>query len=219
MNFISFIIVCFLYSYALILFYITFSAKSKGEKGAFVNNFINSLIFVLSISINLLIVNFSNLSNINFIVFPFDILMIGFIIFFLPLFYIFILNEKRKIKKGKGNYNKFNQISLQVLPLKYDIYRKLTHLVVLGIILFYFTLGFWIQNIVVYFLEFLPKIVSELFYSIFQIERNIMIFTQYLVVFIVGISLISGNFFIIFCALARNINCSSICFTTEEILP
>ena len=74
--------------------------------------------------------------------------------------------------------------------MKYDIYRKLTHLVVLGIILFYFTLGFWIQNIVVYFLEFLPKIVSELFYSIFQIERNIMIFTQYLVVFLVGISLI-----------------------------
>jgi dolichol kinase len=109
---------------------------------------------------------------------------------FLPSSFLVILNEKKKLKIKEPTLEENNASQSQVLPLKYDIYRKLTHLVVLGIILFYFTLGFWIQTLFIYILDFLPTIVSEVFFSLFLIEDNIMIFTQYLVVFLVGISLI-----------------------------
>jgi dolichol kinase len=115
-----------------------------------------------------------------------------FIIFFLPLFYYSIYREKRIVKrdlKDKPWKEDFSLFS-EVLPFKYELYRKLTHLVVLGIVFFYFTLGFLVQNIFVYVLEFFPDIVSEIFFSIYNIEANKMIFTQYLVVFLVGVSLI-----------------------------
>ncbi len=115
-----------------------------------------------------------------------------FIIFFLPLFYYSIYREKRIVKRDlkekpwKEDYSLFSD----VLPFKYELYRKLTHLVVLGIVFFYFTLGFLVQNIFVYVLEFCPDIISEIFFSIYNIEANKMIFTQYLVVFLVGVSII-----------------------------
>ena len=118
--------------------------------------------------------------------------MIIFIIFFLPLFYYSIYREKRIVKRDlkekpwKEDFSLFSD----VLPFKYELYRKLTHLVVLGIVFFYFTLGFLVQNIFVYVLEFFPNIISEIFFSIYNIEANKMIFTQYLVVFLVGVSLI-----------------------------
>jgi len=118
--------------------------------------------------------------------------MITFIIFFLPLFYYSIYREKRIVKKDlkekpwKEDFSLFSE----VLPFKYELYRKLTHLVVLGIVFFYFTLGFLVQNIFVYVLEFFPNIISEIFFSIYNIEVNKMIFTQYLVVFLVGVSLL-----------------------------
>jgi len=118
--------------------------------------------------------------------------MIIFIIFFLPLFYYSIYREKRIVKRDlkekpwKEDFSLFSEI----LPFKYELYRKLTHLVVLGIVFFYFTLGFLVQNIFVYVLEFFPNIISEIFFSIYNIEANKMIFTQYLVVFLVGVSLI-----------------------------
>ncbi len=118
--------------------------------------------------------------------------MIIFIIFFLPLFYYSIYREKRIVKRDlkekpwKEDFSLFSD----VLPFKYELYRKLTHLVVLGIVFFYFTLGFLVQNIFVYVLEFFPNIISEIFFSIYNIEANKMIFTQYLVVFLVGVSLL-----------------------------
>ncbi|TKJ27757.1 MAG: hypothetical protein CEE42_00860 [Promethearchaeota archaeon Loki_b31] len=118
--------------------------------------------------------------------------MIIFIIFFLPLFYYSIYREKRIVKRDlkekpwKEDFSLFSE----VLPFKYELYRKLTHLVVLGIVFFYFTLGFLVQNIFRDVLEFFPNIISEIFFSIYNIEVNKMIFTQYLVVFLVGVSLL-----------------------------
>lgn len=172
------------------MLYITFLAKKKGEREAFIDNLANSLVLITAISISLLMVNNINTLNIGFIVFPFDILMLIFILTFLPIFYLLIVREKRKIKKGKEQSEDLVNNTSKELPLKYDIYRKLTHLVVLAIILFYFTLGFLVQNFFVYLLEFLPEFVTHIFYSIYNIEKDEMIFTQYLVVFLVGISLI-----------------------------
>jgi len=189
LNILSYIIVGIFYVYGLISLYITFLAKKKGEKGAYYNNLINSFIFLISITINILIVNLFHLSNVAFIVFPFDIFLIIFIILFIPLFYLMIYREIRKMKMKKVLRKDFSPLPKE-LPFKYEIYRKLTHLIVLQIIFFYFTLGFYVQNIFVYILEELPDFFSELFFSIYNIEANKMIFTQYLVVFLVGISLI-----------------------------
>ena len=193
MNIYSFVIISFLYFYSGFLLFITYNAKKVKEKGAFINNLTNSLVLIFALTINLVIVNYSDLSNIDFIVFPFDIFMSAFIILFFPLFYLLIYREKKRVKKNKSPSKDSASIPHAELPLKYDIYRKMSHLVVLGIILFYFTLGFLIQNIFTNILLYLPEFLSEVFYSIFVIEGDIrvdMVFTQYLVVFLVGISLI-----------------------------
>lgn len=189
MNILSIIITCILYFYGIISLYIALLAKKKNEKGAFIDNIVNSLVFIVSISINI-IINALNVSDIGFIVFPFDIFMIIFMIFFLPHFLFSVYREKR-LYTLIGNTTEENKSNLtEVLPFRYELYRKLTHLVVLGIAFFYFTLGFLVQNIFIYILDFFPSIVSDFFFSIYNIEANKMIFTQYLVVFMVGVSLI-----------------------------
>ncbi|TFF98865.1 MAG: hypothetical protein EU547_00200 [Promethearchaeota archaeon] len=76
------------------------------------------------------------------------------------------------------------------LPLKYEIYRKLAHLVVLGLILFYFTiLGSWIRDFNLYLIQFVPDAFSNLFYSLFLNGDHNLIFNQYLVIFLSAISL------------------------------
>ena len=146
------------------MFYIALIAKKKGERSAFINNFANSIVLNSSISINLILISLLKLQNSNFVVFPYDIFLICFILLFLPLFYLLMLNEKGKVKKKDALNVKKQSSHPKELPLKYDIYRKSTHLVVLMIILFYF--------------------------SIFYFEGNLMLFNQNLVIFLVGISLI-----------------------------
>ncbi|MFX0046914.1 MAG: hypothetical protein ACFE8G_01985 [Candidatus Hermodarchaeota archaeon] len=171
------------------MLYIAVLAKKKSEKGAFINNIVNSIILITSITINI-ILNTLNISNIGFIVFPFDIFVIIFIIVFLPHFFFSVYREKRKYTLIEKTLEDEQSILTEELPFKYELYRKLTHLVVLGIAFFYFTLGFLVQNIFVYVLDFFPSIISDFFFSIYNIEANKMIFTQYLVVFLVGVSLI-----------------------------
>jgi len=189
LNLLSIIITGLLYIYGLISLYIALLAKKKSEKGAFINNLVNSLILIISISINITI-NALNISNIGFIVFPFDIFMIIFVIFFLPHFSFSVYREKRRFRLKEKTMEENAIYLTEELPFKYELYRKLTHLVVLGIVFFYFTLGFLVQNIFVYILDFFPSIVSDFFFSIYNIEANKMIFTQYLLVFLVGVSLI-----------------------------
>ncbi|MFX1420162.1 MAG: hypothetical protein ACFE9N_14695 [Promethearchaeota archaeon] len=172
MNVLSIIIISFLYTYNLIIFYITYLAKKRGEIGAFINNLTNSIILITSISINIVLLNLFNFRSREFIEFPFNFFLVGFFIFFLPFFYFFISREKHRIKiRKKSNFSQEIQ-SFTELPLKFDIYRKLTHFVVLGIVFFYFTLGIFIQNLFI------------------SVEVDVMFFSQNLVVFLVGISLI-----------------------------
>ena len=186
MNVLSIIIIGILYSYGILLLYITYLARKKREMGAFINNLANGLVLIISITVNLILLKITNLLNNNFVIFPFNIMMIGFIGLFLPLFSLFVSREKHRLKNGKKVFLENNSQLSTELPLKYDIYRKLTHLIVLGIIFFYFILGFLIQNVFVYIVELIPDFISRLF----QVEGDIMIFTQNLVVFLVGISLI-----------------------------
>lgn len=185
MNIVSLFIFCFLYSYGILLIYITYLAKKRGEKGAFINNFFVTLVFIGSITIYLFSIYYINPVGQVFLAFPFDILLISFIFIFIPLFFLLVFREKMRIKGKNLRNRKIKQFKLE-LPLKYEIYRKLTHLVVLGIILFYFTLGYLIQDFFIYFLEFFPQFQTR----ILDITKDTMIFTQNLVIFLVGISLI-----------------------------
>ena len=185
MNITSVIIISILYSYGLILLYVTFLTRKKGDKGAFINNAANCIVFIIAITINLILINIMNPLSAQFVAFPFDFLMVSFVILFIPLFYILVIKEKRNVNKGNSSVKEFS-VKTKNLPLKYDIYRKLTHLVVLGIIFFYFTLGFLTQNFFIYILDFLPNF----FIRMFDIGDDIMDFTQNLVVFLVGVSLI-----------------------------
>lgn len=190
MDLLSYLIVGVFYLYGSILLYITYLTKKKGEKGAYYNNLVNSLILIMAISINLIIINLLQVTTLDFLIFPFDLLLLSFIGVFLPFFYIFIRREKRRSRIVKLKMNQDEDNSFKKLPLKYEIYRKLTHLVVLGIIFFYFTLGFLVQHLFVYLFELLPSFLSDLFFSVYNNIANQMIFTQYLVVCLVGISLI-----------------------------
>jgi len=189
LDLLSYIVVGFFYFYGLILLYITFLTKKKGEKGAYYNNLVNSLVLLIALSINLLIINLLRITNIDFLIFPFDVFLLSFIILFLPFFYLLIRREKYRSKTIETKTD-IRANSIKTLPLKYEIYRKLTHLVVLGIIFFYFTLGYLVQNLFVYLFKILPEFLSELFFSVYYNIDNQMIFTQYLVVCLVGISLI-----------------------------
>ena len=182
MNIFSIIIVCNFYVYALILVYISFKAKKKGEIGAFINNLANALILIISISINLILITSFSTLKMEFIIFPFNILILVFIGLFLPIFYFFTSREKRKIIKLGQNKYSMKSPSSRELPLKFDIYRKLTHLVILGIVFLYFTLGFYIKS----FISFVPDFISNMFHT----RGDIMYFTQNLVIFLVGVSLI-----------------------------
>lgn len=191
MNILSLVIVSILYVFGVFLLYISYLSKKKGDKGAYINNIFNSIIFLVSITVNLIIVYLFHFSNIDFIIFPFDVFILVFILFFFPIFYLSVYREKKNIT-SRLPYNPKNHYPLfKELPLKYELYRKLTHLIVLGIIFFYFTLGFWVQNFFLNILDFFPEIISDLFLSFYNIEGDKMIFTQYLVVFLVSITLIS----------------------------
>lgn len=158
-------------------------------KGSFINNFVNFLILFISITVNLILVNIFNLSRAQFIVFPFDVSMIFFFPFFLIIFSLLVLREKKLLSKTNDQMEPAFQTASNVLPLKYEIYRKISHLVVIGIILFYFTLGSWIKDLIIDLIQFLPSGFSDLFYSLFLNEHQNMIFNQYLVIFLVAISL------------------------------
>lgn len=190
MNVLSLVIICIFYFYTAILFYITVLSRRKRETSAFINNLSNSIVLIFSITISIILIQILKISNTDFIVFPFDIFIIFFIIGYFPILYFFIHREKKRIKNQDDSWKRYYAVYTQELPLKYEIYRKLTHLVVLAIVFFYFTLGFLVQNVFTYILNILPPIISDLFFSLYNLEGDKMIFTQYLVVFLVGISLI-----------------------------
>ena len=190
MTILSFFVIAILYGYGFLALYITYQAKKKGEQAAFINNLVNSLVLILSITLNIILLDVFNISKLYFLIFPFDLLTILFIVIFLPLFLLSLFREKKKIQLEASSWQKYYVPTVKELPLKYEIYRKLTHLLVLGIVFFYFTLGFFVQNIFVLVLDSFPEFMSDLFYSFYNIESNKMVFTQYLVVFLVGISLI-----------------------------
>jgi dolichol kinase len=103
----------------------------------------------------------------TFIVFPLDVLMLLFILFYIPIFAYSLFKEKKKVE-NRQNQPKIEDTPPTDLPLRYDVYRKLTHLVVVGIVFLYLILGFLIPNL---------------------IGGNLLVFAQDLVVFLVGISL------------------------------
>jgi dolichol kinase len=101
-----------------------------------------------------------------------------------------LVREKRKISIKTDQIDpSIDSTSKNELPLRYEIYRKLAHLVVLGIILFYFTLGSWIRDLNLYLIKLLPETFYDLYSYFFLNGTYSMIFNQYLVIFLVAVSL------------------------------
>ena len=164
-------------------------AKKNGVKGAFINNIAIFITLITSITINLILVNLFDFSRIQFIVFPFDLFILLFLPFFHIIFALFLLREKHLMRKGIQKESSPTS-PRDELPLRYEIYRKLAHLVVLGIILFYFTfLGSLFKDFNLFLIELLPDAFSDLYHSLFINGNQNMIFNQYLVIFLVAISL------------------------------
>ena len=190
MDYFSIIFIVILYIYGFLLLYITSISKKKGEMQAFYNNLFNSLVFIGSITLCLLNIYILRVTTLDLIIFPFNLAIILFLIIYLPLLSISVNREKNKQTYKNGSWKKYYLTTLKQLPLKYELYRKSTHLIVLAIVFFYFTLGFWVENVFVYLFRLAPPFISDIFFSLYNSEGNKMVFTQYLVVFLVSLSLI-----------------------------
>ena len=114
MNIFSLLIVSFLYVYALLLFYTSLLSKEKGRKRAFINNMANTIVFVISITITLILIHWINPLQSQFIAFPFDLLFLGFINLYLPLFFILVIKEKRKIKNGERTFEEYKTLKSEI---------------------------------------------------------------------------------------------------------
>ena len=86
MNLMSLIFIIILYFYGILLLYITSISKEKGEMQAFYNNLINSLVLIGSITISVINIYLLRISTTDFIIFPFDLLIISSLIIYLPIF-------------------------------------------------------------------------------------------------------------------------------------
>lgn len=190
MNFISLVFIIVLYLYGALLLYIASISKKKGESQAFYNNLFSSLVLIVSVTISLINIYLLRISSTEFISFPFDLLLIAFLITYFPILSFFVYREKNKQMSKNGSWKKYYLTTLKELPLKYELYRKSTHLIVLGIVFFYFTLGFLVQYVFVYLFRLAPPFISDFFFSIYNLEGDKMVFTHYLVVFLVGFSLL-----------------------------
>jgi len=157
---------------------------------AFINNIITSstLLFAIISSILRSIIN----PNINpILIYPFDFFTIIFMFPFFLAFHLLIYRERKRMKKDTNNLTELrvDAEGLRVLPLKYEIYRKLTHLIVICICFFYFIFGVFTKFLLDNFISILPDFIKNFFSGANLIILNNVDFTQYLVVFLTSISL------------------------------
>jgi len=190
MDYLSIIFIIILYMYGIVLLYITSISKKKGEVQAFYNNLFNFLALIGSLTFSLINIYILRDTTTGLIIFPFNLAIIIFLVTYLPILSISVNREKNKQMYKNGSWKKYYLTTLKQLPLKYELYRKFTHLIVLAIVFFYFTLGFWVENVFVYLFRLAPPFISDIFFSLYNAEGDKMVFTQYLVVFLVSLSMI-----------------------------
>ncbi len=172
------------------LFKLSFISYKYDEMIAFINNIITSstLLFAIISSILRSIIN----PNINpILIYPFDFFTIIFMFPFFLAFHLLIYRERKRMKKDTNNLTELrvDAEGLRVLPLKYEIYRKLTHLIVICICFFYFIFGVFTKFLLDNFISILPDFIKNFFSGANLIILNNVDFTQYLVVFLTSISL------------------------------
>jgi len=157
----------------------------------FTNNIVNSLALLIAIVLSILRpINDPSFDPI--LIFPFDFFIILFILPFFFTFHLLIYRERKRTKNDKNKLNELKNVvkSFRVLPLRYEIYRKLTHLVVICICFFYFIFGVLIKLLLVNAISILPESMR----NILDVENITLLstidFTQYLIVFLTSISLL-----------------------------
>lgn len=169
------------------LFRLTYGSLKKKENDAFLNNFLISLTFLIAI-----IMAITPLVDNPILLYPFDLYVIFFTVPFFFIFYILVKLERRRVARNGTrlkNHEEEEQL-LKELPLKYEIYRKVTHLVVIGICFVYFTFSVLVKFIVDGIIRLFPDFLKELLYGEIILNLSSVEFAQYLVVFLTSISLI-----------------------------
>ncbi len=172
------------------LFKLAFLSYKFDEMSAFINNIIttSTLLFAIIASMLRPIIN----PNVNpILIYPFDFFAISFMFPFFLVFHLLIYRERKRMKKGTNNLTELrvDAEGLRVLPLKYEIYRKLAHLIVICICFLYFIFGVFTKFLLDNFISILPDFIKNFFSGENLIFLNIADFTQYLAVFLTSISL------------------------------
>lgn len=157
----------------------------------FTNNIVNSLTLLIAIILSVL----RPISDPSFnpiLIFPFDFFII---LFILPFFFAIHLLIHRERKRTKNDKNKLTELKnnvndLRVLPLRYELYRKLTHLVVICICFFYFIFGVYIKLLFVNTISILPDSMRNILSGEDIALLSNVDFSQYIIVFLTSISLL-----------------------------
>ncbi len=173
------------------LFKLSFFSYKNNEMVAFTNNLVNSLALLIAIVISILRpINDPNFNPI--LIFPFDYFTILFMFPFFFTFHLLIYRERNRTKNDKNKLIKLKKDvnGLRVLPLRYEIYRKLTHLVVICICFFYFIFGVLIKLLLFNVISILPDFMKNILSGVNITLLSDVDFTQYTIVFLTSISLL-----------------------------
>lgn len=116
--------------YGGIFIYLTVKARRERDQNAFKNNLTYTLVFYGAVAFAVGVSPFQPV-----LVFPLDAVILLFLAVFLPIFYYFVHREKQH--PGTDAYERPEE----GLTFKYEIIRKLTHFVIVGVFLVYFYFG------------------------------------------------------------------------------
>ncbi|OLS13999.1 MAG: dolichol kinase [Promethearchaeota archaeon CR_4] len=161
------------------IFYIFLGFKSyrHDEIDAGRNNFANALVFGIALIFSLAFSPFTPIMP-----YPLDVVTVVFSIAFIFIFYIFMVKEERDPNR-QATY-----VFGEKLSLRYDMYRKLSHFIVVGIFLIYIIIGSWMIIVLNSWMALTPE-----FWNASHLESPESAYGQYTTMFFVGIAFIGLN--------------------------
>jgi dolichol kinase len=157
--------------------FLGYNSYRHDEVDAGRNNFANALVFGAALIFSL---GFSPFTPI--LPYPLDIITVVFFATFMLIFYFFMVREERDPNRRPA------YVFGEKLSLKYDLYRKLSHFIVIGIFLIYFFLGPWMIELFNSWMALTPD-----FWNASQLEGPTSRYGQYTTMFFVGIAFIGLN--------------------------
>jgi len=169
------------------LFRLSINSYRNRENDAFLNNIIHSMTLLIALLVSLLGPNRDLI-----LIYPFELYIIFFTIPFYIIFYILVKLERKRVQRNRSRLKdiEIDEKTMRELPFKYEVYRKLTHLVVIFICFVYFLFSVLVKLLVDFIINLFPDFFYELLAGESIINLSSVEFAQYLVLFLTSISLI-----------------------------